>query len=381
MFRIRKLLYIFLLPLLIGFSACSDGDEPVVPDKAERTVLVYMVASNNLGTAGYDSADLGEMMEAAVNGDIRNGRLLVYHAAYYGTPVLKEITPQGIDTLKIYDNSVVSVDSRRMLEVFDDVERLAPASDYGLVLWSHGSGWLQDGITDENDGLLAPQAFGQDHGQKMNLTTLARTLEQRDFSFVYFDCCYMGAVELAYELQHATRYIVASPSEIPVDGMPYHKNVKCFFEPTPNLTAAARNTFELYDGKSGSSRTCTISVVDTEGIAQLATLTRRIYQAAGRPVPEGYTPQKYMVENRCYHNDLADYVLSLTDDESMQEQWNAALAACVKYEASTPMLWSKLPINTHCGLSTFIFADESESQSKNYHTTSWYRDVASSLLK
>lgn len=372
-----------LMPLMWIFSACDGGgepDNPVTPRPASRTVLVYMVASNNLGTAGYDSADLREMLQAAGNGDIGTGRLLVYHARYSGQPVLKEVTAGGIDTLKIYSNDLQSVDSRRMLEVFDDVERLSPSDSYGLVLWSHASGWLQDGIEDNNDRLLSPLAFGQDNGRKMNLTTLGRTLEQHRFDFVYFDCCYMGAVEVAYELQNATRYIVASPSEIPVDGMPYDKNVKCFFEPVPNLVEAARNTFDLYNSKSGSARTCTISVIDTRGIGRLAELTRQIYSSAALPVPAGYTPQKYMVESRCYHNDLSDYVLSLTADESLQAQWAEALAACVLYENSTPMLWSKLPISTHCGLSTYIFANESESRTKNYHTTSWFRDVASALL-
>ena len=91
--------------------------------------------------------------------------------------------------------------------------------------------------------MVAPLAFGFDKGQKMNLTTLARTLQGQNFGFVYFDCCYMGSVEVAYELRHA----------MPSNGMPYNRNIRCFFAPEADLLTAARNTFELYDGEFGAT--------------------------------------------------------------------------------------------------------------------------------
>ncbi|MDE5643940.1 MAG: hypothetical protein K2I56_10680 [Muribaculaceae bacterium] len=375
---------IIILSLLICLNACVDepAPEPVIcPGEVGRTVLVYMVASNNLGIGKFDQADIEEMQKAADAGGVAGGRLLVYHVPASGDPVLKEVRRGGIDTLAVYDSSESSVSSGRMRRVFADTKALAPARDYGLVLWSHASGWLQDGMDDEIEAAPQPKAFGYDKGQKMNITALARTLEGEDFSFVYFDCCYMGAVEVAYELRDATEMIVASPSELPSAGMPYDLNVPCFFAAEPDLVQAARNTFDCYDAMGGSSRTCTMSVVRTEGMSRLAAAVRDIYLHAEESWPEGYEPQRYMTETRCYHFDLEYYIEALCDDSGMLEEFRSALSAVVLYEDATDYLWSRLPIESHCGLSTFIFTGESQTAMKNYDTTSWYRDVASALNK
>lgn len=372
------IIQLIILSAMLPFAACTDEPERREPTVVGRTVLVYMVASNSLGSGRFDTADLDEMRVAAEAGDIADGRLLVYHVPVSGDPVLKEITAGGTDTLAVYDSETTSVSSARMLEVFDDMRRLAPAEDYGLVLWSHASGWLQDGI--EEEPAVAPAAFGTDRGKKMNITTLARTLEGQNFSFVYFDCCYMGAVEVAYELRHATPLIVASPSELPSQGMPYDRNVRCFFAPKPDMVTAARNTFDNYDQMTGSNRTCTMSVINTLSLDRLASVVRTIYGHAAQPVPDGYEPQRYMTESRCYHYDLTHYVEALCDDPGLLAEYHDAMAETVLYENATPWLWNRLEIKTHCGLTTFIFDDAAEAKMKNYNTTSWFGDVAAELL-
>lgn len=373
---------IILLVLAVAMTSCGDEPTPSGPRKVGRTVLVYMVASNNLGTGRYDAADLAEMQIAAEAGDITDGRLLVYHVPSSGDPVLKEVTARGIDTLALYDSEITSVGSERMRKVFEDTRSLAPADDYGLILWSHASGWLQDGIDDEIESdRVQPLAFGQDKGKRMNMTALARTLEGQDFSFVYFDCCYMGAVEVAYELREATPLIVASPSELPSNGMPYEQNVRCFFKAQPDLLQAARNTFDYYNHMGGSARTSTMCVIRTAGMDRLASAVRAIYEKAEIPWPEGYQPQRYMTETRCYHFDLSHYVEALTADESLLKEYREALADVVLYEDATPYLWSRLPIDSHCGLSTFIFNGPTQTSMKGYNTTSWYADVASALVR
>lgn len=364
-------------------AACHEepASAPVLP--VNRTVLVYMVASNNLGTGRFDESDLAEMQQAAKAGDITDGRLLVYHVPPSGDPVLKEVTASGIDTLAMYDSETSSVSSVRMRAVFDDMRRVAPADEYGLVLWSHASGWLQDGIDDELDNageMVAPLAFGFDKGQKMNLTTLARTLQGQNFGSVYFDCCYMGSVEVAYELRRATPLIVGSPSELPSNGMPYNRNIRCFFAPEADLLTAARNTFELYDGEFGVNRTCTMSVINTAALDGLAAVVRDIYSGASDPWPAGYEPQRYMTESRCYHFDLGHYVEALGSDDALLAEFRRFMDEAVLYEAATPFLWNRLAIESHCGLTTYIFENEAQSRIKGYDTTSWFSDVASELL-
>lgn len=191
-----------LLPL---FVSCSDSPEPE-PAKSHRTVLVYMAACNSLGSAGFDKLDLDEMQSAVRAGQLDGGRLLVFHAGTSGNYKLLEITPEEIVTLKMYNENGEhsSVSAKFMSQVIDDTKRLAPADSYGLVLWSHGLGWLQNGITDDFADGISSQSWGEERGRTMNISSLAAALSGKNLDFVYFDCCFMASVEVAYELRHVT---------------------------------------------------------------------------------------------------------------------------------------------------------------------------------
>lgn len=385
--RILLLTALLTIAMTLGFVGCKSKPEPTPPPTAQRTILVYMVASNNLGSNGYDAADLHEMQQGMQCRPA--GRLLVYHAPAQGTPVLKEITTRGTDTLLKYDNQMLSVDSRRMSQVLDDVRRLAPALSYGLVLWSHGSGWLQDGITDDAQAAKSgqsdtphPASWGYDRGRTMNITTLAATLGGRQLDFIYFDCCYMNGIEVAYQLRRVTPTIVGSVAELPVEGMPYDQNVPCLFADPPALVQAAANTFKLYDSRRGDERTCTMSVINTSGLDRLAQLTRQIYSAAPAGLPPNYDPQSFKLDGRWHHCDLEHYVRALAatqSDPTLFGRWQEALNDCIAYRAATPKLWDYLPIETHCGLSTYIITNPSMVNYKNYQTLEWYSDVVSAI--
>jgi len=359
-------------------SEHNDEPKPPTPAKTERTLLVYMVANNDLGSRGWDDADITEMRTAAATGGLGNGRLLVMHQAPGGQCVLKEINSEGkTDTLRIYDSAEPSVSIRMMRNVFDDMRAYAPADDYGLVLWSHGTGWLEDGMTD-NGNKEIKRAFGLDGNKQMNVTALAKALDGQDFSFVYFDCCYMASVEVAYELRHATPAILASVTELPLGGMPYDENVPVLLAHTPNLAAAAANTFRYYDNMSGSGRTCTISVINTGALDRLAAATHEIY-AAATPLPEGYMPQAFERGGTCRHYDLADYVEHIASDPEALDRWNKALDDAVSYAAATPMIFNTLTIRRHCGLSTYVAQTPDDMHSHGYDRLQWADEIASAL--
>ena len=371
--------------VMLLLCGCSS-QEPDAPPLTKRTVLVYMVANNaSLGGAGYDALDIEEMKAAAANGDLAGGRLIVYHAGVNAEPQLLDITQAGIVVLKTYDDSQYSVERARLEDVISDTKRYAPAQDYGLVLWSHASGWLQDGITEADEA--STLSFGYDRGKKMNVSTLAKALTDKGFSFVYFDCCQMASVEVAYELRHATDLIVASAIELPIEGMPYDKNVKCFFTDTPDLIQAARNTFELYDGQENpENRWCSMSVIDTSEMDALADATRAIYSALpDMTLPPGYTPQKYQLDGHVYLYDFADYVTSMAEAYGIPalllSEYDEAMHRAVIYKDATPMLYNTLPLTRHSGLSTFIMKSQQEAVTKNYNQLQWFADVASALIK
>ena len=374
-------------------SSC-DSDEPEVPAGPEdpttgRTVLVYMLsASNGLGATppyDYDMQDIREMCDAAAAGDITDGRLLVFHSASNGNQVLKEITGTGeVDTLKIYDPEIRPQTSQRMSEVLDDMKTLAPADDYGMILWGHGTGWLEDGIADEARSEYQTYAYGSEQGDKwkMNITTLASVLEDRDFSFVYFDCCYMASVEVVYQMRHVAPRIVAYPTEVLAWGMPYDRNVKHFFAKEPELVEAATETYDFYASQYNPTyRMCTVSVFNTAGMERLAAATREIYRSNTTGVPANYTPQSYTLNRNNYYCDFGGYINALKPDSRELDEFKAALADVVELELVTEKIWNQLAIREHSGFSTFIMSSDADMSKLNYSRLDWFGDVASALIQ
>ena len=395
--KVLKILFMVFAMAVLA-SSCSTNDlEPVPPliKPGDRSVLIYMVANNSLGSSalsgkderGYDNADLEEMLYAANRGALVGNRLIVYHHAYRSTPVLKEITSSGVKELKIYDNSESSVSASRMLQVIEDFKREAPAEKYGIVLWSHASGWTENGMY-EKYGVIRPKAFGEDffEGRRvyMNVTTLANVLYGQGFDYVYFDCCHMAGVEVAYELRNVTDRIVGSVTELPAAGMPYDLTLPYLM--SGDVEKAAATTFANYDALSGSARTCTMSVIDTSRLDRLAAAVGALYSLHPR-LPDGYDPQEFSYRN-CYYFDLADYLGGLCGGDPVLEaplaEALSALDDAIVYSAATPWIWkghySQVEIKKHCGFSTYILNSPSDAGKYNYNRLAWYADVASLLF-
>ncbi|MDE6498052.1 MAG: hypothetical protein K2L21_05275, partial [Muribaculaceae bacterium] len=260
----------------------------------------------------------------------------------------------------------------RMTQVFADMKELAPARSYGLVLWSHGTGWLQNGVK-ENGPL---RSYGYDRGRCMNVTSLAVALEGQGFDFVYFDCCFMAGVEVAYELRHATGKIVGSVTELPKSGMPYDLSLAYLMR--GDMEGAAGATFGYYDSLQGSKRTCTISVVDTSVLDELAAATRSIYSTA-IALPAGSRPQPYERSSNSRYYDLADFVKRISASADATEAWERILERAVTYKAATPAIFNTLSINTHCGLSTYTPVDAADLATSGYDELQWTSAVASAL--
>ena len=362
--------------------AGCGSDEPDVPkEKAPRTVLTYIIATNNLGSSGFDSADLEEMKTAAATGALDSGcRWLVYHApADASSPRLLELKPGGFVELATYESGS-NATAARMHGVMRDMERLAPADSYGLVLWSHATGWLEDGL---DEAEWSPRSFGSDFGSKMNVTTLARVLAEHNFDYVYFDACYMATVEVAYELRKAVRYIVGSPSELPVEGMPYHENVPLLLDGSAeSLVKAATNTFRYYNAKPLlDDRTCTMSVISTGALDDLATATRAIYGATPLPHPGNDVTNYRGTARQGYSIDFGEYVNAIASDAGLGgrlvSDFNSALRRSVLYCAATEYLWGRWPMYAPTGLATYVFNRPEDFDVRGYKALQWASDVVS----
>lgn len=373
--------YIIALLLALVVTSCGDDepDKPDVPDAPEevkRTVLVYMAANNSLGYV-YDDRDIAEMEEAVAEGALNGGRLLIYHADLDGTCILSEVTEEGTVQIKEYTDGLSSVSIAAMRNVFADMREVAPADDYGLVLWSHASGWIDYGKSPEQK---VSKSWGIDGSYQMSIPDLGKALEGERFSFIYFDCCFMGNIESLYEIRDAASFVVASPAETPLDGMPYDLNIKCFFEETPDLIVAAKNTFDCYNAMSGRSRSCTMAVYDMSHIEEVAWAVHCILHDNNVPLP-GYVQQQYGTSSfrNCFF-DLTYYMESLTGGDNRMDDYRSVMSKFVIYEAHTPNMSLLLPaiaLNNCHGVSCYILEKSGDAVTipGRYDDLQWWQDV------
>lgn len=383
----RHLLNLLILLSALALSSCGGNEDDPAPALPHRTVLVYMIADNSLGSNGNDTQDLDEMRRAVEAGDLQGGRLLVYYnrpgTDSGNAPQLIEITEkEGDVVIKTYpdDPEIYSADPARLREAIADAKAAAPASDYGLVLWSHANGFLEGYSSADADRYYA---FGDDRGRYMTLPSLAAALSGHHFSFIYFDCCLMGSVEVAYELRSVTDEIVASPTELHIDGMPYDANIRPLFSPgKPQTVRAATNTYEHYDARTGSNRVCQMTVLATAPLDDLAAASRPIYALLDEPPVYTYALQRYALLDRmrvCHSYDMRQYFERITGTEhtDLMERWLEAFGRTVIYAATTPKGIGGLDINIYSGLGVYVITEPGMHTYRGYNRCAWWLDVAS----
>jgi hypothetical protein len=67
-------------------------------------------------------------------------------------------------------------------------------------------------------------------GHQMNIEDMASELNGENFDFILIDACVMQNIEVAYELRHTTKCLIASPAEIPEPGAQYKSMVRAMFK-------------------------------------------------------------------------------------------------------------------------------------------------------
>lgn len=371
--RIFTLLFALWAILALCSSCNNEKDEPEVI--AKRTVVVYMVATNSM--SGQDNTDIAEMKAALSNYYRGDCRLILYRVSYNQAPQLLELSCKNdmvsTVTLKTYgDEQSASVTKQRFSEVMADVKAFAPSVDYGLVLWSHAAGWANS--LPKSVG-VRPRYFGIDYNETMPIDSLAEAIPADMFSFIYADACYMGGIEVAYQLRNKTRYFVGSPAEIPYDGMPYDVTIPLFFEDNVSLPKICDKVYEYYRNTTSG---VALSIVDCAKLDVLAAVCRDIHSTAKELESVAdlqYYNRAPITSVRLFY-DFGQYTRMISDDDSLVEKFKVALDDAVIYKISTPTVFGiTINADTFSGLSTSIYGTNSADNDAYYEKLDWYRDV------
>lgn len=210
---------ILLLGIVILFSGCANEDEPE-QEPVNRTVLIYMLSNNNLGsTYRFDTQNINDMLQVAASGGLNGGNLIIYRDGYDTNPQLIQIRKNESGSaekaiIKEYPDRN-SATTEVMRSVIDETKELFPAKEYGLILWSHSTGWAPGNsslaLSPARRYELPTRSFGQDGKNYMEIDELAEAIPDKQFHFILTDVCFMGGIECAYQLRNKTDYYIRQP--------------------------------------------------------------------------------------------------------------------------------------------------------------------------
>ncbi len=364
--NLRSELKKIILLLFVAYLCLSCSNSDMEHEFNKRTVLVYMAADNSL----YRNAnsDIDEMLAV----EIPSGyNLLVYMDTPNNNPSLLKIKKGKIDTLNQY-GAQNSASKQVLKSIIDETFSLFPAESYGLVLWSHGTGWLPEGVYDYIKETNV-RSFGKDKSKEMEITDLAEAIPG-NLDFIIFDACLMSGIEVLYQLRNKTKIIIASPTETLVAGFPYENTIPVLLTPHPNYIEIASLFMEYYKNRDGKLRSASIAVIDTKELEPLANLVKNtVKDKANLVCPNREFIQRYDTREPALLFDFEDYLEHIISNESYLAALRKQISKAVIYNDFTPYFLDEISIERSSGIGIYIpFADDALFE--QYSLLDWYKD-------
>ncbi len=397
-FFIRSL---FLLLLCVVAQGCEKSDTfggydngAVLErgDTAARTVLVYIMAENSL--ADNVASDLNEMRRGTV--DIPDSCYLLAFVDDMNKPYICRFYENKMgdvvcDTVCKFQEDFYSTDSAEFKKVLSWVLQEFPSENLGLVMWSHGNGWLYDAQRN--------RCIGVDNGKNVygDILSSSRWMEVEELAavlkglpvksdFVLFDACFMQCVEVAYAMREAADWIIGSPAELPGNGAPYDRIMSSMFA----FPFDAKELIERYkDGYPGISGVM-LSAVNSSAVDRLAEVTAMFipaYFSSDLQIDDSdvfsYLSGGYfspIIQYPEYSDMNGQMMLRLSDEAYLM--WKEAFDAAVPYRIASRKWWSSLNDSVYLvdesqfgGLSMYVPRDNSLYSAFNayFRKSEWYQ--------
>jgi hypothetical protein len=340
-----------------------------------RTVFVYIGRDNSLWGPGEEKI---EALKTGWNG--QNGHLIIYQDLRGEGSVLQEIyVENGVKKSREIESHEEenSASPEVFARVLNDVIAMYPADSYGLIVFSHASGWLPEA------SLSSPRSMTRSLVQdsdtlRMELTDFAAAIPDHQFEYIIFEACFMSGIEVAYELRNKTEYIVASSAEMLSPGFKnaYETVANELFKKKADLQAFTKYTFDIINAWPGEWRSATFSIIRTEGLEELADWLR-VNIAFDQEVDINEIQH---FDRYSYHLffDFEDYFSRILKDESKQSQLAQLINNCIVYKASTPEFMPNslgFGIVKHSGLTTYIRQNKYPYLNSMYEKLAWFKNI------
>lgn len=371
---------LFLLCIVFTINSCKNDPIYKPEEIAERTTLIYLAANNNLANEGELN-----IQQIEKNLSSTKGNIIIFATLPNKTPTLYHIKPNPLyniaDRISIsqYPN-LNSSDPYTLKTVIQEMKEKFSAKSYGLILWSHATGWIPPNI-----GLVKLKSFGNDAGREMDLLDLKNAIPSNTFDFIMFDACSMASIEVLYELRDKTKYFIASPGEVISQGMPYHLIVDDLLESDEDIyRRIAAKYYDYYNSLSGTFQSATVSVVNASKLQNIAESTKRILEAQNPLYKDFHRNEIQRMDFDRYSNpliafDFLDFMETNYDTPHLSSL-KFTLDEAIIYKANTAN-FNGFPIKKFSGLTCYIPHPDNETIAHEYYRTlQWYTASGFDLL-
>lgn len=379
---------------MLSLFSCSNNDEPSPTvdkdaEKVSRTILIYAI--NNSSLATDFSEDSREILKGVKDADRSDARVLLYRHDNETTCGLYRVDMDKnnetyFQLIKSYERKQTSTSPERINEVIMDALALYPNSKYDMIFWGHGTSWVPS-FTGHDIATDGPQkSYGGEYdGGKdskgypttnyTDIDELADAIPDHRLQTIWFDCCYMGGIEVIYQLRNKCDNLVAYPTEIYTPGMAYNLSLPYLMSPEHDLVAAAKTVADYYNN------TCyTVSVIDMSKLESVADVAARVFKA-GDVRPDNNTLLKYSRYNVSVPlYDLRQYlreIANLNGNAQLADEVSDRVDNMVIYHAESPNNFDKKywDVTNISGISISPFPCGTTSEDDYYRTLDWYKRV------
>lgn len=385
----RKSIVIMLMAALLLASCKPDGQNA---PPLHRVVIMYAAAYSNLSAA--ITQDINEMCDGMLP-TLNSGDVFVVYS--HTRPNAKSSNVQPVlfrawrdkngtahrDTLTRYPITDISSTPEVMHKVLSEIQERYPAPHYGLMISSHGAGWLPVGYEEGKDGgynpFLATKEICIENttGSGIDVNLLPDALPMK-MDFILMDTCLMGCVEVAYELREKCGLLLFSPAEILSDGMVYTTMAQLLTNRVkPDVQTIAKQYFDHYQAQSGMYRSATITLTDCTKLEPLAQVCKKLtakYRDSINALDHNTVQGYFYNESTHWYFDLKDiYVQAGATEEDIAEL-DHALEEAVVYYAATEKFFN-LKLERICGLSMYLPYWDHNKLNNFYRTLSWNKAI------
>lgn len=356
----RAVCVVFIL-FTIFFSSSCIGDRDIVKTY-DHAILLYLGANNNLASFAQENVSLLKSGYLPNKGDRR--LFLVFSHIKGSEPRMYRLYKDGN---RVVEEAIITMPGRNSADyltlkyALQTMKERYKSNEYSLIMWSHATGWLPRGYYSTHPLNQAPfedpyasivKSFGEDSGVEMDIRDMVSAIDYK-LSFILFDCCLMGGVEVLYELKDRCDYVIASPTEILATGFPYGLFTEDLYQGEDGLRSACEKFYQFYND-SDSYNSATISLYKTAYLDDLAEKFALIIQRSDIEISSVNIAeiQPYYRFGKYWFYDL-DHLVQKISSRTDANEFTSALDRVVIGRWSTPYFLG-VPIVHYGGLSTYI---------------------------